>query len=142
YSDRSGDGLSAKGSSRGAVFDDLDNDGDLDAVILNARQRPSLLRNDSPNQNHWIQIRLQGVQGNRDGIGARIRVIAGDLTLTDEVRSGRGYQSHFGAYPHFGLGQHSRVDRIEIRWPGGGTQVVENVATRQILSIQQGQASP
>jgi len=142
YSDRSGDGLSVKGSSRGAVFDDLDNDGDLDAVILNARQRPSLLRNDSPNQNHWIQIRLQGEQANRAGIGARIQVISGDLTLTDEVRSGRGYQSHYGAYPHFGLGQRSHIDRIEIRWTGGETQVIEDVATKQILTIRQGQSSP
>ena len=137
YSDRSGNGMSAKASSRGAVFDDLDNDGDIDAVILNARQQPTLLRNDSENEHHWIQVRLQGIQDNRDGIGARIHIVAGDLALTDEVRSGRGYQSHFGTWPHFGLGQHTRIDRIEVRWPDGSAQVIEDVTTNRIVTIRQ-----
>ena len=137
YSELSGDGLSAKLSSRGAAFDDLDNDGDLDAVVLNARRLPTLLRNDSANENHWIQVRLQGTTDNRDGIGARIQIVAGDLSMTDEVRSGRGYQSHFGTSPHFGLGAHPRVDRIEVRWPGGSTQVIEDVATNQIITVRQ-----
>lgn len=142
YSNRSGDGLTVERSSRGAAFDDLDNDGDLDVVILNARRKPTLLRNDSPNENHWIRIRLQGGPGSRDGIGARIHVVAGDLTLTDEVRSGRGYQSHYGGHPHFGLGQRTHIDRIEVRWPGGSTQVVEDVSTKQVLTIRQDQALP
>ena len=142
YSERSGDGLSVKESSRGAAFDDLDNDGDLDAVILNARRRPTILRNDSSNENHWIRIRLQSELGNRDGIGARIHVVAGELTLTDEVRSGRGYQSHYGTYPHFGLGQQVHIDRIEVRWSDGSIQVVKDVSTKQLLTIRQGRSSP
>jgi enediyne biosynthesis protein E4 len=141
-SDRSGDGLAVKLSSRGAAFDDLDNDGDIDAVILNSRREPTILRNDSPGQNHWIQIRLRGTRSNRDGIGARIRVVAGDLTLVGEVHSGRGYQSHYGMHPHFGLGQRTRVDRVEVRWIGGGTDVLEDVGVDRVLEITEGNPRP
>ena len=74
---RSGDGLAVKLSSRGAAFDDLDNDGDVDVVILNSRREPTILRNDSPGGNHWIRVRPRGTRGNRNGIGARITVTAG-----------------------------------------------------------------
>ncbi len=137
---RSGDGLAVKRSSRGAAFDDLDNDGKIDVVILNSRREPTLLRNDSPSQNHWIQIRLRGTRSNRDGIGARIKVVAGDLTQVDEVHSGRGYQSHYGMYPHFGLGQRTRIDRIEVRWIGGGTDVLEDVQVDGVLQITEGRS--
>jgi enediyne biosynthesis protein E4 len=132
---RSGDGLAVKLSSRGAAFDDLDNDGDMDVVILNSRREPTLLRNDSPGGNHWIQVRLRGTRGNRDGVGARIKVIAGDLIQVSEVHSGRGYQSHYGMHPHFGLGQRARIDRIEVRWIGGGTNVLENVEVDRVVEI-------
>jgi hypothetical protein len=133
--DECGDGLQVNLSSRGAGFDDLDNDGDIDVVILNSRREPTILRNDSANENHWIQIRLQGVKTNRDGVGARVKVIAGDLTQIDEVHSGRGYQSHYGTRLHFGLGKHGRIDRIEVRWIGGGVDIVNNVEVDQVLSV-------
>jgi len=123
-SDRCGDGLTVKLSSRGAAFDDLDNDGDVDAVILNSRRKPTILRNNSAAKNHWIQIRLRGVKTNRDGVGARVKVTTGDRTQVAEVHSGRGYQSHFGSRLQFGLGKHERVDRIEVRWIGGRTDAV------------------
>jgi hypothetical protein len=134
-SDECVDGLKVNFSSRGAGFDDLDNDGDIDVVILNSRREPTILRNDSANENHWIQIRLQGVKTNRDGVGARVTVVAGDLTQIDEVHSGRGYQSHYGTRLHFGLGKRNRIDRIEVRWIGGSVDVVRNVEVDQILSI-------
>jgi hypothetical protein len=137
---RSGDGLAVKRSSRGAAFDDLDNDGKIDVVILNSRREPTLLRNDSPRPNHWIQIRLRGTRSDRDGIGARIKLVAGDLILVDEVHSGRGYQSHYGMYPHFGLGQRTRIDRVEVRWIGGGTDVLEGVAVDRVLQINEGKS--
>jgi len=137
-SDRSGDGLAVKLSSRGAAFGDLDNDGDLDVVILNSRREPTVLRNDSATQNHWIQIRLRGTKTNRDGVGARVKVVAGDLTQIDEVHSGHGYQGHFGTRLHFGLGKRDRVDRIEVRWIGGATDVLKNVRADQILLIKEG----
>ena len=120
----SGDGMAVKLSSRGAGFDDLDNDGDIDAVIVNSRRESTILRNESETGNHWLQIRLQGVKTNRDGIGAHVRVVAGDLVQIDEVHSGRGYQSHYGMRLHFGLGKHDRVDRVEVRWIGGGLDVL------------------
>jgi len=141
-SDQCGDGLAVELSSRGAAFDDLDNDGDIDVVILNSRRQPTILRNDSANHNRWIQIRLRGVKSNRDGVGARVKVVAGDLTQIDEVHSGRGYQSHYGMRLHFGLGKRHRVDRIEVRWIGGGVDVVENVGVDRLVTITEGSASP
>ncbi len=137
-SDAAGDGLAVKLSSRGAAFDDLDGDGDVDAVILNSRREPTVLRNDSPGKNHWIQIRLRGTKTNRDGVGARVKVVAGDLTQVDEIHSGRGYQSDFGLRLYFGLGRRRRVDRIEVRWIGGEVDVVENVEVDQVLTIVEG----
>lgn len=137
-STRCGDGLAAKRSSRGAAFDDLDNDGDLDAVILNSRREPTLLRNDTPRTNHWLQVKLTGSRSNHDGVGARITVKAGDLTLIDEMHGGRGYQSHYGSRLHFGLGHRTQVDRIEIRWIGGGTSSVENVEADRVLHVIEG----
>ena len=134
----SGDGMAPKFSSRGAAFDDLDNDGDLDVVILNSRSQPTILRNDSQNDHHWLQIRPRGRGTNRDGVGARVRVAAGDLTQIDEVHSGRSYQSHYGTRLHFGLGKHDHVDRVEVRWIGGGVDVVENVGTDRLLTITEG----
>ena len=141
-SDRAGNGLALKRSGRGAAFDDLDNDGYIDAVILNSRREPTILRNVSSHTNHWVQIQLRGTKSNRDGIGARVKVVAGDLTQIDEVHSGRGYQSHYGMHPHFGLGQRKNIDRIEVRWIGGGTDVVENVAVDRVVTITEGGQRP
>ena len=137
-SNRSGDGLKVKLSSRGAGFDDLDNDGDIDVVILNSRREPTILRNDSPSKGHWIQVRLRGTKSNWDGVGAHVKVVAGDLMLIDEVHSGRGYQSHYGMRLHFGLGNRNRVDRIEVRWIGGGVDVFRDIAVGQLLTITEG----
>ena len=137
-SNESGDGMAVKLSSRGAAFDDLDNDGDIDVVVLNSRREPTILRNDSPSENHWIEIRLRGVNTNRDGVGAQVTVEAGDLSQVDEVHSGRGYQSHWGTRLHLGLGKRDRIDRIEVRWIGGGVDVLENVAVDRLLTITEG----
>jgi hypothetical protein len=137
-SEKSGPGMKVKLSSRGAGFDDLDNDGDLDVVILNTRQEPTVLRNDSHPRGHWLQVRLRGVKTNRDGTGARVKVIAGDLALIDEVHSGRGYQSHYGRRLHFGLGDRKKIDSVEVRWIGGGVDVVKDVAVDQCLIITEG----
>ena len=139
----SGDGMAPKRSSRGAAFDDLDNDGDIDVVVLNARLEPTILRNDSRNDHHWLQVRLVGVHTNRDGVGARVKVVAGDLVLIDEVHSGRGYQSHYGMRLHFGLGTRKRVDRVEVRWIGGGTDVFEQVPLDQrVMLVERSRSLP
>ena len=134
-SDRAGDGLLVRRSSRGAALDDLDQDGDTDIVVLNSRTSSTVLRNDSAAGNHWLQLRLVGTRTNRDGVGARVQVMAGDLVQVDEVHSGRGYQSHFGSRLHFGLGPRRRVDRVEVHWIGGGIDVRENVDADQVLTI-------
>jgi hypothetical protein len=92
----SGDGMQATFSSRGAVFGDLNGDGQIDGVILNTRSAPTVLRNSSPRSNHWLKVRLQGTLSNRNGVGAQLKVSAGELVLVDEVHGGRGYQSYFG----------------------------------------------
>jgi len=137
-SDQCGDGLAVKLSSRGTAFDDLDNDGDIDVVIVNSRREPTILRNDSPKGNHWIQIRLRGTKTNRDGVGAHVKVVTGNLTQIDEVHSGRGYQSHYGMRLHFGLGKRDSIDRIEVRWIGGRVDVLKNVRVDQVLRITEG----
>ena len=122
---------------RGAAVADYDNDGDLDIFISNNNQRAMLLRNDGGNRNHWISIRAIGTRSNRDGIGARITVTAGDLVQIDEVRSGSSYLSQNDLRTHFGLGDRSLVDRIEIRWPSGIAQVLEEVVADQFLVIEE-----
>lgn len=141
-SDRCGDGLQILRSSRGTGFDDLDNDGTVDVVVLNSRQVPTVLRNacrETGNANHWLQVVLRGVHANRDGVGARVRITAGDLIQIDEAHSGRGYQSHHGARLHFGLGARDHVDRLEVRWIGGGSDVVEHVGTDRTVTVIEGQ---
>jgi hypothetical protein len=138
-------GLKVRGSGRGLAVDDLDNDGDLDIVILNSNGPPTILRNmlnENGCKNHWIQMQLRGTKSNRDGVGARVRVTAGDLVQIDEVHAGRSYQSHFGSRLHFGLGTHDVVDRIEVSWIGGGVDVLENVRPDRLLTIVEGSAKP
>ena len=137
-SDNSGDGMKVRLSSRGAGFDDLDNDGDIDVVIMNSRREPTILRNDSPSEGHWLQVRLRAVKTNRDGVGANVKVVAGNLTLVDEVHSGRGYQSHYGMRLHFGLGDRDKVDRIEVRWIGGDVDVFTDVPADQLITLTEG----
>ena len=137
-SDKAGDGLSLKRSSRGAVFDDLDNDGAIDVVILNSRREPTVLRNETKNGNHWVKFRLRGRSSNRDGVGARVKVTAGKLTQIAEVHSGRGYQSHYGTRLHFGLGSHDQVDRVEVRWIGGGVDSFKDIKVDQVVTLTQG----
>lgn len=132
-----GEGLRVRESSRGAAFDDLDNSGRIDAVILNSRRRPTILRNESSKGNHWVQVRLVGVQANRDAVGSKVTVVAGDLRQIAEVHSGRSYQSHYGTRLHFGLGGHRQIDRIEIHWHGGGTQILENMPVNRPYTIIQ-----
>ncbi|MBW3596182.1 MAG: CRTAC1 family protein [Planctomycetes bacterium] len=137
-SGRSGDGLLLKRVGRGAGFDDLDNDGDMDAVVLNACQQPTVLRNDSPRTGNWLQVRCIGRGANRDGVGALVKVTAGGTTQSATIHSGRGYQSDYGRRLHFGLGAAEVADRVEITWPGGPTDFVETVPMNQVLNLTQG----
>ena len=141
-SDQCGNGLEPIRSSRGAAFDDLDNDGDVDAVVLNSRRAPTIIRNDSPHTNHWLQIRLEGKTCNRDGVGSRVVVKAGSLVQSAEVHSGRGYQGHFGTRLHFGLGENNRIDRVDVHWLGGEPERFENLHVDRLFTLSQGNGKP
>jgi len=134
-----GPGISEKFSSRGAAFGDYDNDGDIDAVILNLGDTPSLLRNDCGNAQNWIKLKLIGTACNRTAIGARVRVVTGTHTQMDEVHSGASVMSQSDLRLHFGLGKSSIIDLIEVKWPT--TQKIERftkILANQILIIREG----
>jgi hypothetical protein len=133
-----GEALMRRYVSRGAAFGDLDNDGDLDVVVNNLDGAPVVLRNDDGNRNHWLNVRLVGSRKNRLALGARVRVVAGDLAQIAEVRSGGSYISQSDFRLHFGLEKRTRVDLIEVHWPGGGVEKIENVAANQFVVIQEG----
>jgi len=135
-----GDGLKPVLSSRGAALGDLDRDGDPDIVVLNSREPPTLIRNDTSPKGHWLVVRLVGRDSNRYGVGARVKVYAGGAAFTDEVRSGRGYQSDFGPWLHFGLGSTTRATKIEVRWPNGTVSTVTDIAADQRILL--GEAQP
>jgi enediyne biosynthesis protein E4 len=139
--DKAGDGLKVVESSRGAAFDDLDNDGDVDIVVLNSRTKPTILRNDSTNQGHWLQIELRG-KLNKFGVGSQVRVYAGDLTLVDEVHAGRGYQSSYGTRLYFGLGPRETIDRVEVRWMGGKAEVFREIKINSRVTLAEGTGKP
>ena len=124
--------------SRGAAFGDYDNDGDIDIFLNNSNQLATLLRNEGGNSNHWLTIQLIGTQSNASGIGTKIVVKAGDLSLFKEVRSGASYLSQSDLRVHFGLGKNTKVDTLEIHWQSGLTERFSNLKSNQILHIKEG----
>jgi hypothetical protein len=122
-------------SSRGAVFGDFDNDGNMDVLVINMNDRPSLFHNEGGTQNHWITMRLKGTRSNRDAIGARVEILAGGKTQVSEVRSGGSYLSNNDVRIHFGLGSASKVERIRIRWPNGNTEDLPGMSADQFITI-------
>ena len=133
-----GAGITTAASARGLAVGDLWNDGKMSVVINNMNAAPSLLVNQIHSANHWIAIRTMGVQSNRDGIGARIRVKAGARILVDEVRSGSSYISNSDMRVHFGLGKADRIEWVEVRWPGGLTERFANLPVDQIHVLKEG----
>jgi enediyne biosynthesis protein E4 len=127
--------------SRGAAFGDLDNDGDVDVVINNIDGAPNLLRNDGGNKNHFAVISLTGSKSNRSAFGARVKVIAGDLTQVAERRSGGSYISQNDTRLHFGLEKRTKVDAIEVRWPNGAVERFTNIPADAFISIREGEGS-
>jgi len=123
---------------RGAAFGDIDNDGDVDVVVNDLDGSPQLLRNDGGNTNNSVLIKTIGVKSSRDGIGARVKVVSGDLTLIDEVRSGSSYLSQNDLRLHFGLEKRTKIDRVEVRWPSGAIDRVTNLQANKILTIKEG----
>ncbi|HIO82322.1 TPA: CRTAC1 family protein, partial [Candidatus Poribacteria bacterium] len=135
---RSGLGRMSNKVSRGTVFSDYDNDGDIDIFINNSNQSANLLRNKNGNKNNWITIKVLGTQSNRSGIGTRIKVTVDNLSQTKEVRSGSSYLSQNDLRLLFGLGGYKKVDHIEVRWPSGLKQKFLDIEANQILTITEG----
>jgi hypothetical protein len=135
-----GPGITENFSSRGAAFGDYDNDGDIDVLILNMNDPPSLLRNDGGNKQNWIKIKLVGTKCNRTAIGARVRVVTGSHSQIDEVHSGTSVMSQSDLRLHFGVGKAQVIDAIEVKWPT--TQKIEKftqIKPNQILTIREGE---
>jgi enediyne biosynthesis protein E4 len=134
----SGPGFAVEKVGRTLAVADIDNDGDLDVLVTNNGAAADLLRNEGGNDNNAVLVRVVGTRSNRDGIGARLRLTAGGTTQVREVKAGSSYLGQSDLRVHFGLGRASQVDRLEIRWPAGGTDVVRNVPVNQILTIVEG----
>ena len=122
---------------RGACFGDYDNDGDIDAYIVTLNDRGAFLRNNKGNQNAWIELNLVGTKSNRDGIGARIKVTAGGKVQTNQKKSTTGYLSQNDPRVHFGLAKNNMIEKIEIKWPSGIVQTLENIKVNQILTVKE-----
>ena len=140
---QSGPGVTTPHSSRGCAFGDFDNDGDIDVLIMNMNEPPSLLRNDytsaqKPGANNWLKLKLIGVKSNRSAIGARALLRVGPRQQAQEVASQSSYYSHNDMRLHFGLGASKKADSVEIRWPSGQIEVVKDIAANQIVTIKEG----
>lgn len=139
-SNESGPGIEEEWSSRGSAVGDLDNDGSLEVVINNMGDRPSLLRN-SAAHGSWLLVRLEGVQSNRDAIGARVSVVVGNRRLSRELQGGSGYISQDDSRLHFGLGGHEEYDSIEVEWPGGQSETFGTGKANRMVVLREGEGS-
>lgn len=126
-------------SRRGTAFGDINNDGNLDIVVFNAAEPPSLFINETQNANHRVLFRLVGTKSNRMGIGARVTVSTKDMQQVDEVRGGGGYNSSNDTRLHFGLGEAATMNKIEVRWRSGLKQEFQNIAADAIYEINEEQ---
>jgi hypothetical protein len=131
-----GDVFSREWAGRGAAFGDLDDDGDTDVVVGNVGQPAVVLRNEGGSQGQWLGLRLVGKRSNRDGIGGRVRVVTdGGRDQHFEVQTAVGYLSASDKRLLVGLGRAAAAKLVEVRWPSGAVQRLENVAARQVVTV-------
>jgi enediyne biosynthesis protein E4 len=133
-----GPGIATPHCGRGSAFGDFDNDGDMDVLVMNVNEPPSLLRNDAPAGNRWIKIRLEGTKSNRSAIGARVLARYGGKVQVQEVLSQAGFLSANDPRLHFGIGAASAAD-LEIHWPLGLVEKYPALAANQLVTIREGQ---
>lgn len=135
--DEAGPGVAAPHTGRGCAFGDFDNDGDVDMVIVNLNEPPSLLRNDVTPKNHWVKVKLVGVKSNRSAIGSRVTAHYGGKLQAQEVVSQSSFYSANDLRLHFGLGNETQVD-LDVRWPTGVRETFRAVPIDRLLTIQEG----
>ena len=133
-----GSGLTTPHSSRGCAFGDFDNDGDMDILVMNMNEPPSLIRADVSTGNHWLKVKLFGVESNRTAIGARVDVQAGGRTQAQEVHSQTSYYSVNDFRLHFGLGSNSKADELSVRWPNGKRETFRDLPADRLLFVEEG----
>jgi hypothetical protein len=129
--------LSVRTTARGACFADYDNDGKVDAFLINLGAKGTLLHNVSTNTGHWIAIQLKGTKSNRDGIGARVEVFAAGKRQTAERVAGSGYLSQDDSRMHFGLDAATSIDKLLIHWPSGREQTLEKLSVDRVLTVEE-----
>ena len=132
-----GPDLARKKVSRGTTFGDYDDDGDIDLLVVELNDDPTLLRNDGGNANSWLAIKVIGTDDNRNGAGTRIRLQAGGRDQWREINGAASYLSHNDLRAYFGLKNQKEIDRIEITWPNGSTYAINDMPTNKLLVVRQ-----
>jgi hypothetical protein len=135
--EEAGPGIAATHCSRGCAFGDFDNDGDVDILVVNLSEPPSLLRNDVRGNHHWLKVKLIGTKSNRSAIGARVVVHYGTKKQAQEIISQSSFYSSNDPRLHFGLGAETSAD-VEIRWPSGLQEKLKAVGADQLAVIKEG----
>lgn len=129
--------LNTRSVARGSCFADYDNDGKVDAYVVNLGAQGTVLHNTSTDTGHWIAFKLVGTKSNRDGIGARIEIVSGGRRQTAERLAGSGYLSQNDGRVHFGIGTATTVDKLTVRWPSGRRQTLENLAADRVVTVEE-----
>ncbi len=136
---QAGSGFALVKVGRALAAGDIDNDGDLDLLVVNAGQPADLLRNEGGNARNSLLVRLVGVTANPDGIGAELTLTVGGHKLVRQVKAGSSYLAQNDLRVHFGMGDSKTAERLEVRWPGGGVEVIDNIQGNRILTVRQGE---
>lgn len=131
-------GAGSQLDGRALVAADFDRDGDIDLFLVNNNQPCIYLENRHGNQRNWAVVQLRGSRSNSHGVGARIRLRTGERTQTREIHIGSGYLASPPPEAHFGLDASKTIDRIEVRWPTGEVQVIDNLEVNRIIAIDEG----
>jgi enediyne biosynthesis protein E4 len=138
-SDQAGGALQIPRVSRGVAAGDLFNDGNVDMVVEDLTGKPMVLKNSGVAGRHWVSFELQGTKSNRLAIGARVKMVAGGMTQTEEIHSGGSYLSQNDLRVHFGLGTATRIESVEIRWPSGKVETLNDLGADRFYTVLEGQ---
>ncbi len=134
----SGEPLLRMEATRSIVTGDLFNDGQIDLVYSDIDGPPTILRNQGVTGTHWVSFELAGTKSNRLAIGAKLKLVAGGMTQTEEIHSGGSYISQNDLRVHFGLARATKIDSVEIRWPSGKLETIKDLAADQFYSVLEG----